>query len=223
MIKNIIFDFDGVLTNSEGLGRKVLAELIKNENLSGEVEIDKSTGRLLYNGKQITPGTNMHDIFKLIFPDKSEEYFSKWYNLFEKEYHNQVVTIENVEKTVPLLFNKKINLFIVSTKYASLIKIGLDKFDLTKYFKFVIGRETVDPPKPSSAPFDFLADKFKIKKEDTIYVGDTITDEKFAINTDLKFIYFASGVEDSIVKNYYKKITNFSEIMKIVENENQNL
>lgn len=220
MIKSIIFDFDGVIVASEGLGRKTVLEVLKEENLLEKMVFDEN-GKITNNGKQIRPGTSIHDVLNIVFPKKGDYLFEKWYEKFDKDYLNNVNLLNGAKETINSLNQKGIKLFVVSTKYKSLIVKALNHFEIDHYFDFVVGRETIDPPKPSNAPFKLLKEKFKIEEENTIYIGDTHTDELFAQNCNIKFIFFESNVEKSVVSNYYKKITNFTEIEKIVSKLNK--
>jgi HAD superfamily hydrolase (TIGR01549 family) len=221
MIKSIIFDFDGVLSASEGIGRKIIFKVLKNENLYDKIIFDDNQ-KITNNGKPIKPGTSIHDILKLIFPEKGDYLFEKWYEEFDNNFLDHIKLLDGVEDSINYFYDEGYDLYIVSTKYKSLIVKALKHFKLEDKFKFVVGREVVNNPKPNPEPFNFLKEKFDLKKETSIYVGDTITDQLFAENCGLKFIYFESNIEKSIVTNYYKKITNFSELVEIINKLNKN-
>lgn len=219
MIKSIIFDFDGVITTSEGIGKKILMRVLKEENLLDKITFDENR-KITNNGKQFRPGTSIHDILKIVFPDKGDYLFDKWYEKFDKKFLEDTQLLSGVYDTINLFHKKELKLFIVSTKYKSLIVKALKHFKLDNCFEFIIGRETIEPPKPNITPFNFLKEKFGINEKETLYVGDTHTDELFAQNCNLKFIFFESNVEKSIANNYHKKITKFSELIGIVDELN---
>lgn len=73
-----------------------------------------------------------------------------------------------------------------------------------------------DAKKPQPDGITKLAAELKIEKKDIVYIGDMVTDAKFAQNAGVEFLFanWGFGTEKSI-KNYpvLKVINSFSEIL----------
>ena len=69
-------------------------------------------------------------------------------------------------------------------------RVILDGLDLTKYFDFIAGGDTYETMKPDPAPLQGCAQALG---GDCIYVGDSETDEKTAINAAMPFALFEGG------------------------------
>lgn len=207
IIKAIFFDFDGTLFGSKGLGKKVLLEIISEKKISLDVK-----------GLLKLPYYNMQDKLKIFYPQYYDWLWPEWNKRFTKRILKECKPFIETKKTIIGLNKKGIILFISSTKFSYHIKNILTKHKLIDYFSEIIGRETVQPPKPDPKAIFDLIKKYSLKKEECIYVGDSLLDEEAAKNSGLRFVFVnRKSAKETSVKNYWKKVKKLDELLKIVE------
>jgi HAD superfamily hydrolase (TIGR01549 family) len=208
MLKGIIFDFDGVITYSIGTGKKVLNEILEEKNI--EIDINKFSNFAF-------SGMNLRDRLKCVIPKRAIEVHDAWLIRFEKPYLEQVRLVEGADELIKNLYAMDLKLFILSTKHDRFIKSGLEKFDLEKYFEFIVGYEQPVKPKPNPEGVELILNKFNLEKSEIIYVGDSQTDVDLAKNANLRLILFENGEESAKKDFYWKRVAKLSEIENIVK------
>ncbi len=81
-------------------------------------------------------------------------------------------------------------LAVCTNKPEAPARVILDGLDLTRYFDFIAGGDTYPSMKPDPAPLHGCA---KALGGEALYVGDSETDEKTAINANMRFALFEGG------------------------------
>jgi len=199
MIKAIIFDFDGTLMHTCGLGHKILKRILKKKN----IQFNKSEWEKL-------PYLNMREQLKIVFPLSAESLFIEWDKEYTLEFPKKVIPYKGVLEILSLLNNKKIKLFIFSTKYSKHINKALSKFSVTSYFSEIIGKDYSGPAKPNPYAIQMLKKKYFLKNKEILLVGDSKLDLESANKAKVKFIQIIhnKNKEKIINKNqiiYYMK------------------
>lgn len=178
MIKVIIFDFDGTLFDTKlDIARSVnillkennlkelpVEEIYKNIGNGADVLISKSFGML---------GTNP--------PKDSVEKFLK---IYEKEKLKNSKPFEGISDVIKELHRKK-SLYIVTNKDEKSCKEILSYFNLEKYFKKVIGRDTFNIKKPDGKLIKIVKDYENVLDEEILIVGDSEVDINFGKNNNI--------------------------------------
>lgn len=82
---------------------------------------------------------------------------------------------------------------IVTTKTAKYSKELLEHMDIMKYFDVLIGRESVENPKPHAEPILKAMDCLGARLESTWMIGDTILDLHSAKNAGIKSVGVLCG------------------------------
>jgi len=104
------------------------------------------------------------------------------------------VLFETVPKTVELLKNHGIALGIVSTKFRRRIETILRRENLLEPFDVIIGGEDVSEHKPDPRGLLTAIEKLKSLPENSLYVGDSLTDAETAKRAAVPFVAVLSGV-----------------------------
>ena len=140
MIKNIIFDFDGVLVDSEILVAKAFAKYMQNFGINiDEKEFASFAGTKTAQSINITPKKK---------PSKEQEkFFTDIMEIASNIYKKELTTVKGAYDFVS---NLKFNMFIGSNSMKERIIDGLQRVKLDKYFKpeQVYSFDLVDNPKP---------------------------------------------------------------------------
>ncbi len=125
MIKNIIFDFDGVLVDSEILVAKAFSEYMRKYG----IEIDEKEFANFAGKKTV----QVIDVLSQKYSIKDQEnFFSDIMDIASYIYKNELTAVEGV---CNFLNNTKLSLYIGSNSTKDRIISGLHKVELNKYFK----------------------------------------------------------------------------------------
>lgn len=133
---------------------------------------------------------------------------NKAYRKFGKEgkeasfnilYKHELAKIENFKFIEPVKNfieknRKNYILAICSGNFTKTIGKALGK--ITKYFKLIVGRETVGLLKPEPEGLKLILRKLKAKKEDCIFIGDGMEDKKAAEKAKIDFIFIDEFIKE---------------------------
>ena len=140
MIKNIIFDFDGVLVDSEILVAKAFAKYMQNFG----IDIDEKEFASFAGKKTV----QVIDILSKKYSIKDQEkFFRDIMEIASNIYKKELTTVKGAYDFVS---NLKFNMFIGSNSMKERIIDGLQRVKLDKYFKpeQVYSFDLVDNPMP---------------------------------------------------------------------------
>lgn len=205
--KAIIFDMDGtILYTIEDLKDSVNFALNKLNLKQRTLE-------------EITSfvGDGIYELIKRA-TDNNQEKIEKCFELFKNHYKNN-----STNKTKPyknsietLLYLKKegIKLAVLSNKIDSEVK-KLSEFYFKDIFDISLGESEKFPKKPNPASCNYIINKFNLKKEEVLFIGDSEVDIKTANNANIDCISVSWGYKekDFLIKNNAKNIIDdFSQL-----------
>lgn len=203
MIKNIIFDFDGVILDSVPTKTEGYRQLFKNfhtDLIEKMVEYHELNGGISRYKKIQYFFNNL--LNEEISQKQIQEYAIKYSELTKQELTKQKYLIEDTITYIKLNFSKY-NMHIASgADHQDLIYI-CDKLDLNKYFISIDGS-----PKVKTDIVKEIIVNNKYKKEETILIGDSINDFEAASNNNITFY----GYNNKSLINQHKYINNFRDL-----------
>ena len=185
MIKNIIFDFDGVLVDSEILIAKAFAKYIQN---FGQVVDEKEFAS--YAGKKTV---QVIDILSKKYSIKDQEkFFRDIMDIASNIYKKELTTVKGAYDFVS---NLKLNMFIGSNSMKERIIEGLQRVKLDKYFqpKKVYSFDQVDNPKPDPDVYLKAIQDNNLIKTETIIIEDSAVGVMAGVAADVKVIGLTAG------------------------------
>lgn len=217
MIKNIIFDFDGVLVDSEILVAKAFAKYMKTFGISID---DKEFAN--YAGKKtVEVIASLSEKYSI---KNQQKFFDDIMDIASNIYKNELTIVTGVDE---FLDEISLNLFIGSNSIKKRIIDGLNKVKLNKYFKpnQVYSFDLVDNPKPHPDVYLKAIEDNQLKKHETIIIEDSVVGVKAGCSADVRVIGLTAGghwhenrdEKDLLeagaidVTNNYKKIKNIIE------------
>ena len=212
MIKNILFDLDGTITDSAlGITKSVKYALEKKG-----VKVNS------LDELKIFVGPPLSKIFIEYMGLTTEAQGREMVALY-REYYKDTGIYENtlydgIAETIKKLSDKGYNLFVATSKPTVFSKLILEKHGILNYFKEVSGCE-LDGTRDSKAEvIKYLIDKYNLLSDETLMVGDRIFDVEGAAEFDIKTIGVLYGFGDEEeLKNALATAKTPEEIISIAE------
>ena len=185
MIKNIIFDFDGVLVDSEILAAKAFSRYMIRFGVDiSEKEFANFAGNKTVNVVEI--------LSKKYSINDKKKFYNDIMNIAYNIYKNELTIINGAYNFIN---NKKLNIFIGSNSTKNRIIDGLQKVKLDKFFKpeQVYSFDLVKNPKPYPDIYLKVVKDNNLNKDETIIIEDSVIGIKAAVNAGVKVIGFTAG------------------------------
>ena len=185
MIKNIIFDFDGVLVDSEILVAKAFAKYMQNFGIN----IDEKEFASFAGKKTV----QVIDILSKKYSIKDQEkFFTDIMEIASNIYKKELTTVKGAYDFVS---NLKFNMFIGSNSMKERIIDGLQRVKLDKYFKpeQVYSFDLVDNPKPDPDVYLKALEDNKLIKTETIIIEDSTVGVMAGVAANVKVIGLTAG------------------------------
>ena len=185
MIKNIIFDFDGVLVDSEILVAKAFAKYMQNFGIdTDEKEFASFAGKKTVQVIEI--------LSKKYSIKDQEKFFTDIMEIASNIYKKELTTVKGAYDFVS---NLKLNMFIGSNSMKERIIDGLQRVKLNKYFKpeQVYSFDLVDNPKPDPDVYLKALEDNNLIKTETIIIEDSAVGVMAGVAANVKVIGLTAG------------------------------
>lgn len=170
-----MFDFDGVIVNSCQMSLEINQEWVSDITY-GEIQ-DWADG-------------NVYD--KKLRDNFDASYFEHYFEQYSKRVV-QLIPVDGMDRVIKDLDLQGFKLIIVSSADENSIKNFLEKYDLGKYFTEILGKH-FNPSKVEK--IKIVAEKYKIKPEETLLVTDSVGDIKEAHEAKAKAIGVIWGLHE---------------------------
>ena len=222
MIKALIFDYDGTLSN-----RTESVYCFFNDYLRpfvpqlSDIEFEAMVQDLMYFDVN---GINEFDLrmppfmdrYGHLFPEGFEEDFKKnfiakvWsYNILKEE------TLEVLEK-----LKERYKLAILSNGSSTVQHNKIDHVDIEKYFDVVVVSGDVGIHKPDPKLFEYTLEKLNVKADEALMIGDVFsTDILGAVRAGIKTVWLVEDEERPAFAYKGYRIRNLKELYEILEGE----
>jgi len=185
MIKNIIFDFDGVLVDSEILVAKAFSKYMQELGIkTNEKEFANLAGKKTVEVIHILSE-------KYSLKDK-QKFFDDIMNIASNIYKKELKTVVGVEE---FLKKSKHNLYIGSNSMKNRILDGLKRVGLEKYFNpnHIYSFDLVDNPKPHPDIYLKAVNDNDLIIDETIIIEDSVVGVQAGKNANVKVIGLTAG------------------------------
>ena len=185
MIKNIIFDFDGVLVDSEILVAKAFSKYMQELGIkTNEKEFANLAGK-----KTVEVIDILSEKYSL--KDK-QKFFDDIMNIASNIYKKELKTVVGVEE---FLKKSKHNLYIGSNSMKNRILDGLKRVGLEKYFNpnHIYSFDLVDNPKPHPDIYLKAVNDNDLIIDETIIIEDSVVGVQAGQDANVKVIGLTAG------------------------------
>ena len=172
--KAAIFDLDGTLVNS-------LADLADAMNYALKI-LGQPTWDLEAYRQKVGNSTNLL-IQRALAPDK-QDLFDKMFEISSEKYAqiclNKSRLYDGILETIDELHKRQVKLAVLSNKDHNMAEKVVAHFFDKGQFDAVVGTTTGNPIKPDPIHTLKIVDKFKLKPQEVIFVGDSDVDMQTA-------------------------------------------
>lgn len=204
MIKNILWDFDGVILDSMPIRDYGFREIFKP--YPGHL-VDELILYHRHNGG-LSRFNKIHyfynDILKVkISENKIQEYANKFSTIMREQLINPQYLIEESVTFIKLNY-KYYNFHIVSGSEHNELNFLCNKLRIMNYFRSIDGS-----PSLKNDLVKNLMERESYKKEETILIGDSVNDYEAANKNAIEFFGYNNLSLKSINDNYLLDFNNF--------------
>jgi phosphoglycolate phosphatase-like HAD superfamily hydrolase len=189
MIKLVVFDFDGVLVDSNEAFAGAYKEATERAGVHQDFTYDDIKSQL---------GKPYIEVFKGSGGACDEETLERVYSHFvditsSEDFTSSVKHIKGVKRS---LFNlkKSVRLAVGSGNSKRMLNGLLSKLGLTRYFDFVVSGDDVKKGKPSPDMLIKAMKHFRVKPREAVYVGDSRHDIMAAKRAGMRSVAVLTGV-----------------------------
>jgi len=208
--KYVLFDLDGTLINTN----KLIIDSFKYTYKTG-LGLEISEQEILkYFGEPLIVTLARYS------EEKADELFKTYVEYNESRHDDTVTIFEGVKELLEELLRQGCTLALVTSKRRKVAFMGLDLFDIKKYFRVFVTLEDTELHKPNPAPVVRALELLSANPRDAIMVGDSIFDIHCAHGADIKAALVkwsaACGFqEDDISADYVVRDT--TELLKVIK------
>lgn len=186
MIQNIIFDFDGVLVDSEIIVGRAFSRYLADR----DIDLSEQEFARTYTGnKTINVVSDLSSRFNI--KDK-EVFFEEIMSIANNIYNNELTTTPGIKELLNTIQHTKL---ICSNSPKERIIKGLEKVSLSKYFdeSKIFSFDMVEKPKPEPDIYLTAIKVTSIEPDYTIIVEDSVTGIQAGVAANMRVIGLTTG------------------------------
>ncbi len=209
MIRNYIFDVDRTLIDSYKVELETLKQalfIVTNNLYNDEVM------------NQLTILTTKEFFYKLgidLASDEMKMINRHWTRLLKER---KLKFFEGARELLVEIKNQDCFLGIVTSRTMEELEEIESLMDVIDLFDAVVTSDLVKYPKPHPESLNLIINKFNLDKEQTIYIGDSISDQNVSRNANVKF-GFASWENKNELTDYDYFFKSPQSIYKLFKRE----
>ena len=216
MVQAVIFDMDGLMFDTERVGRDCIIQSAKEFGYIITPELHRHfLGR---NAKDIEKITK--EALGQEFPYK--ECFAHVFDLMDQYYEEQGIPVkEGLEELLIYLKSKNIQVAVASSSTTATIQKLLEKTNLTKYYDFIVGGDQIHHGKPDPEIFLKAVEHFQIQPENALVLEDSKSGILAAHAGNIPVICIPDMIEHSeeITSLTWHTLPSLRDVIEILENE----
>jgi pyrophosphatase PpaX len=178
MIKNIIFDMDGTLIDTNDLIIHSLNETAKK--FIGRMLTEKELNSIL--------GYFLEEQMKMISKKDYKEMTKYYSEVYRQNQDKMTKEFPGIKDTLKSLKGLKCGLAIVSAKSREGVMHGIEFLGIGGYIDVVISASDVVNHKPDPEPLFMGMEKLGASKEETLFIGDSPIDLQCGKNAGVKTV-----------------------------------
>jgi len=214
-IKCIIFDFDGVIKDSVDIKTKAFAEIFSKYGTS---IVDKVLEHHNLNGGVSRFEKIKHYYKQYLKINLTKPQIEEIANTFSEIVLNKVVEAPFISGAKSFIKDNhnRYNMFISTGTPTNEIHQIIETNKINHYFIGVFGS-----PESKIDHLDLIINKWKLKKEEMIFIGDSITDKNASQHFGIEFIAVSNNIDGELI-NEKNQIINLLELKRMINSIEEN-
>jgi phosphoglycolate phosphatase len=177
----VVFDFDMTLADTE----KVIVRLLN------DTSEHFGYGRKPYDYTAKIIGNSHETMLSYVTGEKNQEKVLEmrvYYRHISHVYMPELTTFfPDVREALEELKGMGLKLGVLSLKQRDLLLCSLEKYELAQFFDNVTGCEEMPVLKPAPEALWYVQEQLSVKKDELLYVGDSLVDQKTAGSAGVDF------------------------------------
>lgn len=178
-MKAVIFDFDGVIVDSERYWDQGCLAIYQTMLPQWTTEDDKQL-----------KGRSVHDIYPWLVKEHGltltkDEYMGRLHEFVRTIYEEQTQMIDGILELLEALQARRIPLAIASSSQRNWIDMALARFDIGHYFRYIVVAQDVGRGKPDPAVYIEAARRLDVPADECIAIEDSTNGLKSAKAADM--------------------------------------
>lgn len=217
MIKAIIFDFDGVLVDSNKIKKEAFFQIFSK--IQGSYEVIKTIEKDFENfTRNIVVERIINKLVekKLLESVNIRKEINKYLEMYAKFTTNQIINSSAIKGAKEVLeeIHEKYPLFINSATPDGVLKIIISQRNMLGYFQDIYGATSGNKIKNTKK----ILKKFNLSPSEVIFIGDSESDLTCAIQNNIQFVGIINESNDFSKKNLDYKLNDLTKLSKIIKN-----
>jgi len=206
MIKAVLFDFDGVVVQSEALHMKTFLELLAPYGV-------KVPEKRWYRE---FAGTGSRHIFEVLceefrIPEDVGALVERRKKLYEGYVRGGALKeMPGVREFLSELQKRKISCAIVSGSHRTNVKLALSLLNLEPYFQLIVSGDDMEKRKPDPEPFLHAARMLNVPPSECLVIEDSLPGCEAAKRAGMRFVAMKSPASEAL-NGYDAMINDFTE------------
>lgn len=218
MIKAVVFDFDGTITNRISSTYELFdVELRKFVSNLSDIEYEAFIQDFItYDCYGTIPLSSRIDLLMHKY-ELSKDFKEAWKKIYYESMPKHTILKADTIKVLKAL-QGKYKLAIISNGGSSSQHGKIDAANIKQYFDYVIVSDDIGYRKPDKRLFDYVANKLDVKNEECVFIGDVFSSDILgAINANMTPIWFCADYERPA--KYYKgyRVDKLSKVLDILK------
>lgn len=205
--RNLIWDFDGTILDTYPEITKAFINVLKKDY---GIEYDYDQACSLAKTSISFCIESLANEFNIDTEEFSENFKKRYFG----ELNFEGKPFEGVETLLEYVSKQDGNFLITHRGFESLNEF-LTRNNLKKYFIEIVSADENFPLKPDPASFNYIIDKYKLEKEETLGVGDRILDIEAANSAGIKSCFFDPGGSKIGAATY--NVSKMKDLLKILK------
>jgi HAD superfamily hydrolase (TIGR01509 family) len=196
MMKGILFDFDGVVVQSELLHKETFLELLAPYGV-------KVTDERWYREFAGTGSRHIFDVLMKEYKitDNADDFVAKRKKIYEQRVRSgRLKETKGVREFLEKVRARGIKTAIVSGSHRTNVQVALDILDLGEYFDLIVSGDDLLERKPDPKPFLVAAEKLGLRPQDCLVIEDSFAGAEAARRAGAKLIVVDSPIAKSIAR-----------------------
>jgi len=190
----VCFDLDGTLVDSvPDLAVAVDTFLLEQgKKAAGEVLVRQWVGH----------GASNLVIQAMAWAEIDDGLYEACYRSFLLAYKDKLTQktqlYANVLDLLKALKSNRVPIALITNKSSAFVKPILDHFEISDYFSWILGADTLDEKKPSPMPLLYCAEAIEAEAEQCVMIGDSQTDSRAAVAAGFKNVLVTYGYHQGV-------------------------